>query len=337
MFGLMKYTGSCLAPAAKHERQTRYCGTCKSIGRLFGQSARATLNHDAVFLGELLSALQPTALSSAAFTPRRCFVLPKADDIPPALAYAAAANVVLTEFAVTDQLLDGDKRWWPVQKTLSRSFHAARAHLLAAGLPVETLFAQQQRQAEYERTPSRSLAFFAEPTGAATRLVFAHGAASYAEPLGLLGEAFGRLIYVLDAIQDQVQDTKKGAFNALTASQTTLTEARRYVREQQARFQEALEMLPLLSQDRESFALRLRASVNHALMSTQLPGAGQSVITRPVDKKRRRSQGPCSSCWETICCVDCACNCCADGACCCEMAACEGCCSGGECCACGSC
>lgn len=345
MFGLMKHAGSCLAPAAKHERQTRYCGTCKSMGRLFGQSARATLNHDAVFLGELLLALQPDPLRAPAFTPRRCLSLPKASEIPPPLAYAAAANVVLAEFAVSDQILDGDKRWWAIQKPLARSFRAARAYLDQVGLPLEALFAQQQRQAEYERQASASLAYFAEPTGEATRLVFAHGALAFAEPLGQLGEAFGRLIYVLDAIQDQASDAKKGAFNALAASHSTLADARRYVRQQQARFCEALEQLPLAVPDRDSFALRLRASVNHALMSTQLPQGGQRVITRSVDKKRRRSRPPNQSrcgnclfdCWETLCCINCGCECCTDVACCCELSACEGCCSGCECCACSSC
>nr|WP_309685762.1 hypothetical protein [Armatimonas sp.] len=65
-----------------------------SLLRLFGQRARLTLNHDAVFLGELLLALEQTTLPTS-FTARRCFSLLMAAEIPPALAYAAAANVVL--------------------------------------------------------------------------------------------------------------------------------------------------------------------------------------------------------------------------------------------------
>lgn len=335
MFGLMKYTGSCLPRDARRAQQTRYCGTCKSMGRLFGQSARATLNHDAVFLGELLLALEPAPLSAPAFTPRRCFILPKADEIPPALAYAAAANVVLAEFAVCDQILDGDRRWWAIQKPLARSFRAARAHLHQVGLPLDALFAQQQRQAQYERQARAPLAYFAEPTGEATRLVFSHGAPAFAEPLGLLGEAFGRLIYVLDAIQDQAKDAKTGAFNALAASQSSIADARRYVREQQARFGEALQALPLPPAERESFALRLRASVNHALMSTQLPQGERSGSSRPADKKQRRfPQNRCgnclSDCWDALCCCD-------DALCFCDDA--TRCCSGSkcECCGCSAC
>jgi hypothetical protein len=43
MFGLMR-----------RAKRLPYCGTCKTLGTLYGQRSRLLLNHDTVFLAELL-------------------------------------------------------------------------------------------------------------------------------------------------------------------------------------------------------------------------------------------------------------------------------------------
>ncbi len=304
MFGLMR---SC--------NQLHYCGTCKATGRLFGQRARLTLNHDAVFLGELLLALEQATLP-ASFTARRCFSLPMASEIPPALAYAAAANVVLAEFAVADKLTDNEgTRWKLARRGLAAAFSQARVWLHASGVPLEALFAQHQAQAQAEALPT-TLTALAAPTGTATRLVFAHGNTAHSDILGQLGEAFGRLIYTLDALVDRPADLKRGAFNALTATQTTVRAAIDYVHEQQTCIVAALTALPLPLPDRQRFTLQLQASVSHALMSTQ----EQQPRPRYQPPQRKTCTSPkctlqdiCDTCACMSC--DCTCNCCGDLAC----------------------
>ncbi|HLM60716.1 MAG TPA: DUF5685 family protein, partial [Pyrinomonadaceae bacterium] len=58
MFGLMRAKKCGTTEAEKHLRRLNYCGTCKTIGALYGQKARLLLNHDTVFLAEILTALR---------------------------------------------------------------------------------------------------------------------------------------------------------------------------------------------------------------------------------------------------------------------------------------
>ena len=57
MFGLMRSRSCALGPDEKLRRRLHYCGTCKSIGSRYGQSARLLLNFDSVFAAEVLTAV----------------------------------------------------------------------------------------------------------------------------------------------------------------------------------------------------------------------------------------------------------------------------------------
>ena len=100
MFGLMKARTCSLSPELKRHRRLHYCGTCKTIGGLYGQRSRALLNHDTVFLAELLSALSGADRRldewSSPYQSYNCLALPRsASDMPLALRYAAAATLTL--------------------------------------------------------------------------------------------------------------------------------------------------------------------------------------------------------------------------------------------------
>jgi hypothetical protein len=67
MYSLMK-----ALTCSRHQDNTtpyrlHYCGTCKTMGPLYGQKSRFLLNHDAVFLSELLTLLAPDAAPPAAW------------------------------------------------------------------------------------------------------------------------------------------------------------------------------------------------------------------------------------------------------------------------------
>ena len=71
-----------------------------------------------------------------------------------------------------------------------------------------------------------------EPTETATAAAFAHtailaGRPGNAEPLAEAGRLFGRLAHLLDAVEDRETDAASGAWNPLTATGTSLPEARR--------------------------------------------------------------------------------------------------------------
>src|ERR1700736_6544133 len=105
MFGLMRYRGdACAVDSQRRRWQLHYCGTCKIIGRQYGQRTRLLLNHDAVFLAELLTALaaQDSEEWGGAFPSPNCLRLPSEPEMPLVLRYAAAATVLLTEYNVAD-------------------------------------------------------------------------------------------------------------------------------------------------------------------------------------------------------------------------------------------
>ena len=84
--------------------------TIVELARRWGVSTandRGLLNYAAVFLGELLSALEPdTPAFAAAYQSRSCVALPRTDQLPCALQYAATANVLLAEFKLIDHIAD---------------------------------------------------------------------------------------------------------------------------------------------------------------------------------------------------------------------------------------
>lgn len=237
MFGLMKARTCSLDDDAKELRRLQYCGTCKTLGSFYGQKTRFLLNHDTVFLGEVLSALrdgdgEPPEWD-ASFVSRNCLSLPAKDaPIPPSLSFAAAATVVLSEEKLADHAADsGQMRWRVVRRFYSRSFEEASQWLREQGFPLDEVrnaLASQKNREELVRTHrhegsiAASLAYLAEPTAFATGLFFAHGATfagkkEAAESLRSLGTAFGALVYHLDALEDYERDARTGEFNAYRA------------------------------------------------------------------------------------------------------------------------
>ncbi|MER6126178.1 hypothetical protein ABT173_26855, partial [Streptomyces sp. NPDC001795] len=80
--------------------------------------------------------------------------------------------------------------------------------------------------------PGTPILTVTEPTETATAAAFAHtavlaGRPGNAEPLAEAGRLFGRLAHLLDAVEDRETDTASGAWNPITATGTSLEEARR--------------------------------------------------------------------------------------------------------------
>jgi hypothetical protein len=213
MFGLMR-----------RPPRLPYCGTCKTLGAVYGQRARMLLNHDAVFLAELMIEASAEPEWSRAHRSFNCLSMPKREDaMPIALDFTAAATVALAHFKVADHVVDTRRAHWRwAARLLSPSYRRAAVRLRGWGFPLgeveSTLATQGRREAE-----ATSLADVAEPTARVTSLFFAHGARlagaeSEAGRFARIGERFGYLIYVLDAVEDRDRDACTGAFNPLLRS-----------------------------------------------------------------------------------------------------------------------
>ena len=265
---------------AKHtdswrEWRNHYCGTCKTIGARYGQAARMSLNHDTVFLAELLTALIPdrdaTTLSPA-YRSFNCMTLPKTEEEMPAmLRFSAAATLVLTEFKVIDHIEDTNRRRWrTLARLFSKAFRKAEHDLEALDFPTRELRESLSRQSTQEREGT-TLHDFAAPTAEATRLFFAHGATlagqtpETAATLATLGARFGQLAYILDAFEDYEKDAKSGAFNALKATNKSKNEIVPQLMALNKAIAEDLKLLPLKPEQAASFAQRLKANLDAKL------------------------------------------------------------------------
>lgn len=213
MFGFLRHR-------AQDRRNWRlhYCGTCKTIGTLYGQRSRMLLNHDAAFLAELLDAVAGTDAEtwSEEYRSWNCLRMPA--NPPVLLRYVAAVNVLLGDYKVRDHETDsGARRWRLARRYFSRPFRKARRDLESLGFSLEQADRILARQEGLEKTNVGVDA----PTAEVTALVFAHGAhlAGLSDSrFSDLGRAFGRLIYFVDAWEDFDRDSRSGAFNALRAA-----------------------------------------------------------------------------------------------------------------------
>ena len=235
MFGLMKCAGHLQTPEQKHRRRLHTCGACRVIGGLYGRKSRVFLNNDAVFLGEVMSALSDSYEGLEQWNrphrSRSCYFQPRnAECAPLSLQFAATAALIIAEFKLADQMEDSNRTFWKLPYRLfATSFLSAEERLGRWGFPLEELRRCSRTQAEREggadadcasRSFEESLNHLAGPSATAAGLFFQHGARLAGKPavepaMAALGQSFGTLIYVLDALEDYGRDYKKNNFNAL--------------------------------------------------------------------------------------------------------------------------
>lgn len=212
MFGLMRHAG-----------RLPYCGACKTLGALYGQRSRVLLNHDTVFLAELLMEHAGQPQWGSAYRSFNCLALPRQQGaIPVALEFAATATVVLAHFQILDHWTDSKAwRWRFAGRFFSPAYRRAAARLKTWEFPLHALEDLLATQTPREAA-SRSPADVAEPTAAATALMFSQGARIAGRPdlagsMYALGHRFGLMAYLLDACEDLERDRRSGQFNPLIA------------------------------------------------------------------------------------------------------------------------
>lgn len=257
------------ATDARRAWRLNYCGTCKTLGRLYGARTRFLLNHDTVFLAELLTSLAPVEWN-AAYRSFNCLTLPT--EIPLAMEFAATATIVLSETKLRDHAVDAPGvRWGMLRRLLSPSFRQAAKRLRAWEFPLDRVLEILDTQRDREKNPVGILAeerlhHVAQPTAIATSLFFEHGArlaGSHAAELARIGERFGYLIYLLDAFEDVAKDKRRGDFNPLTAFGLSRDWAKQQCRTVALEIDLALRELGM-----EPLGLRLRANVAGKLSDT---------------------------------------------------------------------
>jgi hypothetical protein len=233
VFGLVRPCRHTLSPALHREWLGHLCGLCLALRGEHGQLARVATNYDGLLISVLLSAqsAQGSRLAGpCALRGMRTARITTGDGA----RLAATVSLVLASATLADHVADGDYASRPVAAAASRlsGSWARKAAGAAAGLGLDTgtMLDAVARQSGLERAGTGLLAV-TEPTETATAAAFAHtavlaGRPENAAPLADVGQLFGRLAHLLDAVEDRAADAASGAWNPLQATGTTLDQAR---------------------------------------------------------------------------------------------------------------
>ncbi|MEV8035947.1 DUF5685 family protein [Streptomyces sp. NPDC086182] len=242
MFGIVRPCSHRLGEGLKTQWMAHLCGLCLALRGDHGQFARVVTNYD----GLLISVLTEAQAERATGWRRTAGPCPLRGMRTASVAQgegarlAAAVSLVLASAKVRDHVADGDG-------LLARRPVAIAARRVAAswgragartgsdvGFDTAVLVDAVDRQIGIESLagPGTPLLTVTEPTETATAAAFAHtavlaGRPGNAAPLAEAGRLFGRLAHLLDAVEDRETDAASGVWNPLTATGTSLTEARR--------------------------------------------------------------------------------------------------------------
>ncbi|MFG2879984.1 DUF5685 family protein [Streptomyces sp. NPDC048337] len=242
MFGIVRPCTHRLGERFKTEWMAHLCGLCLALRGDHGQFARIVTNYDGLLVSVLTEAQSgpaPGARRTAGPCPLRGMrTAPVANGEGARLA--AAVSLVLASAKVRDHVADRDGLLAraPIAaaaRRVARGWDRAGARTGASlGFDTAVLVDAVDRQAGIETLAGLGtpVLVVTEPTETATAAAFAHTAQLAGRPgnapaLAEAGRYFGRLAHLLDAVEDQAADAAAGAWNPLTATGTSLAEARR--------------------------------------------------------------------------------------------------------------
>ncbi|MDH6627400.1 hypothetical protein M2271_005224 [Streptomyces sp. LBL] len=242
MFGIVRPCRHRLGESLKTQWMAHLCGLCLALRKDHGQFARVVTNYDGLLISVLTEA-QAVEESGRRRTAGPC---PLRGMRTASVAQgegarlAAAVSLVLASAKVRDHVADEDgllaRR--PVALAARRvATNWSRAGARTGsdiGFDTAVLVDAVDRQIGVEALagPGTPLLTVTEPTETATAAAFAHtailaGRPGNTAPLAEAGRLFGRLAHLLDAVEDRETDSASGAWNPLTATGTSLPEARR--------------------------------------------------------------------------------------------------------------
>lgn len=188
-----------------------YCGVCKGIADVCGQTARMGLSYDVTFLSVIMhNILGADVKIENSHCLTHCIRSRKMACVDELTRQLGALNTVLVYYKYTDDIMDGDKgrgkRLWfkkglkRVKKTYPEIERIVRENL------------KRQEEMEKAQVDSVDRASDATANMLAEFSQYALGEKSTAYTKNLF-YAVGKWIYLIDALDDYDKDVKKGAYN----------------------------------------------------------------------------------------------------------------------------
>ena len=236
MFGYVKTSRGDLRVREYQYYRASYCGLCRSMGKCTGQCSRMLLSFDFAYLANVRMSLAGTVPT---FKKRRCLAHPihrrvmmERND---QLDFCAAASAILAYEKCRDNVAD-ERGFARFRARLSCLFLKGAYRRAKKRVPAlaEAVRGHLARLAvlEKEHTPSVDAVatVFGDLLADVTAYGLEGGAATIARKIGA---QTGRVVYILDALDDLEQDVKKKRYNpfALAYGDTLTDEQRMSVKE----------------------------------------------------------------------------------------------------------
>lgn len=309
VFGIVRPCSHRLGDGLKAEWMAHLCGLCLALRADHGQFARVVTNYD----GLIVSVLTEAQAERTSTTRRTAGPCPLRAMRTASVAkgegarLAAAVSLILASAKVRDHVADRDgmlarRPVAAAARRVATGWDRAGARTGAAlGFDTAVLVDAVDRQTGIEALagPGTPLLTVTEPTETATAAAFAHtavlaGRPENVAPLAEAGRLFGRLAHLLDAVEDREADAASGAWNPLTATGTSLAEARRLADDAvhgvrlalaDARFTDDKLVHVLLAHE-------LRTSVNRTFGTTTCSHQGHGTPQGPQNPYQGGGQGP---------------------------------------------
>ena len=188
-----------------------YCGVCKGISEVCGQSARMGLSYDVTFLSVILHNIrgEDVKIEKGHCLTHHIRSKPMAE-VDELTRRLGAFNTILAYYKYTDDIQDGDKgrgkRLW-----FKQGFKRAKKKYPIIEKIVRTHLAEQEKTEKAE-TDSIDRAADATANIMADFSDYALGEHATVYTRGLF-YALGKWIYLIDALDDYDKDVKKKAYN----------------------------------------------------------------------------------------------------------------------------
>lgn len=211
MFGYVRADTPYLYIKDDNLYRAMYCGVCKGIGQVCGQTARMGLSYDVTFLSVILHNIAGVDVKiEKSHCLTHCIRTRQMADVDELTRRLGALNTVLVYYKYTDDIQDGDrgrgKRLW-----FKRGFKKVKQNYPEIERIVRENLAKQEG-IEKAKTESLDRAADATANMLAEFSDYALGEKKTKATHNLF-YAVGKWIYLIDALDDYDKDLKKGAYN----------------------------------------------------------------------------------------------------------------------------
>jgi Family of unknown function (DUF5685) len=220
--------------------RAQLCGLCLALRDDYGQAARIATNYDGLVVSLLVEAQSAAGPSRRTAGPCPLRGMRRADVATgECVRLAAVVSLALAAAKVRDHVDDRDGMVGTVavrpaaRRVAERWVRQGTEAGHSLGFDTGVLVAAMDRQAELEATagPGSSLLAVTEPTETAVAAAFAHtailaGRPENKAPLREVGQLFGRVAHMLDAVEDYHDDIAHDKWNPLAATETPICEVR---------------------------------------------------------------------------------------------------------------